>query len=84
MLSHMRTTLNLPDDLYREVKTTAAATGVTVTSYVEEALREFLRRNLERPTDEEYRLPPPFGGGGTLPGVDINDNAGLLDIMAGR
>lgn len=38
----MKTTLLLPDDLYREVKATAALSGRSVTSIVEESLRRFL------------------------------------------
>src|SRR5665647_3057257 len=39
MLICMRTTLMLPDDLYRQVKRAAAEGDRTVTSFVEEALR---------------------------------------------
>ena len=35
----MRTTLNINDDLYREVKVEAARRGVSTTSVIEEALR---------------------------------------------
>ncbi|MBM3669562.1 MAG: ribbon-helix-helix protein, CopG family [Actinobacteria bacterium] len=38
----MKTTLQLPDDLYRDVKATAARSGRSVTSIVEESLRRFL------------------------------------------
>lgn len=38
----MKTTLQLPDDLYREVKSVAALSGRSVTSVIEEALRSFL------------------------------------------
>lgn len=40
----MKTTLQLPDDLYREVKATAALSGRSVTSIIEESLRDFLAR----------------------------------------
>lgn len=38
----MKTTLQLPDDLYRDVKATAAIAGRSVTSIVEESLRRYL------------------------------------------
>jgi len=44
MLICMRTTLILPDDLYRELKRVAAAADRTMTSFVEEALRAALAR----------------------------------------
>jgi hypothetical protein len=31
----------------------------------------------------KFRLPT-FNGGGTLPGVDLDNSAALLDIMEGR
>ena len=41
----MKTTLQLPDDLYRDVKATAAMSGRSVTSIVEESLRRYLADN---------------------------------------
>ncbi|MDR1189199.1 MAG: hypothetical protein LBK95_17410 [Bifidobacteriaceae bacterium] len=38
----MRTTLNLPDELYRQVKHSAVDQGRTVTSLVEEALAQLV------------------------------------------
>jgi hypothetical protein len=83
MLICVRTTLLLPDDLYREVKATAAADDRTVTSFVEEALREALARHATPPTREPYRIEA-FGSGGVLPGVDLTDSAALLDVLEAR
>ncbi|WP_136518117.1 MULTISPECIES: ribbon-helix-helix protein, CopG family [Cellulomonas] len=81
----MRTTLNIPDDLYREVRTTAAATGRTVTSVVEEALRAALARYREEQAGGRRPfVVTPHGSGGLLPGVDLDDSAALLDRMDGR
>ena len=86
----MRTTLVLPDDLYREVKATAAVHGRTVTSLVEESLRKLI---------EDYDHPPMLSslpvcdakGGFTADflasGVDFNDNSAVrdwLDEVEGR
>ena len=38
----MKTTLQLPDELYREIKASAALSGRSITSIVEESLRRFL------------------------------------------
>jgi hypothetical protein len=86
MLICMRTTLILPDDLYREVKQHAAATDRTMTAFVEEALRAALaRHNAAAPTKESkpYRVHPT-GVGGLQPGVDLTDTASLLDTMEGK
>lgn len=80
----MRTTMHLPDDLYRELKRVAADDGRTVTSLVEEALRDQLRRRANVGTDPEPYRVAPVDLGQTLPGVDITNGAALLDLMEGR
>jgi hypothetical protein len=77
----VRTTLNIEDGLYREAKVRAAREGVTVTSVVEEALRQLLR---SRPGSwQRGELPALPQTGGLLPGVDLRDNQSLYDILAG-
>ncbi len=76
----MRTTIRLNDDLLQQAKMAAAESGRTLTAVVEDALREaFARRQPSQPR-ERFKLPT-FDGGGLMPGVDLNDSAGLLDIM---
>jgi hypothetical protein len=76
----MRTTIRLDDDLLREAKALAGRTGRTLTAVIEDGLREVLarhRRGRERP-----RIAlPTFKGSGLRPGVDLDDTAGLLDIL---
>lgn len=84
MLICMRTTLLLPDDLYREVKRVAADDGRTVTSFVEEALRAALARRDEQPANRPPYRVTPVGGRGVQPGVDLADRAALTDLMEGR
>lgn len=79
MLFCMRTTLNLDDQLMRQAKEEAARSGRTLTSVVEDALREALSRRATAPV-EPYRVQP-FAGSGLCPGVDLNDSAALLDLM---
>ena len=85
MLVCMRTTLMLPDDLYRQVKRAAADGDRTVTSFVEEALRAALTRRdgAAHAPHEPYRVAPT-GSGGLQPGVDLTDTAALIDAMEGR
>jgi hypothetical protein len=81
----MRTTILLSDALYRETKAAAAAAGRTVTSLIEDALRERLARRasvVKRP--RRVRLPVHRGRKGLRAGVNLDDSAALLDAMDGR
>jgi hypothetical protein len=49
---------------------------------VEDALREALARRPARGRDRRTELPT-FAGGRLLPGVDLDDNAALLELMEG-
>ncbi|MBT9583116.1 DUF2191 domain-containing protein [bacterium] len=82
MLIWMRTTINLPDPLYRELKRFAAEHGKTVTDVIQDAVSETLLRQSQRSMGERLVLPT-FKGNGMLPGVDLSDNAGLRDLMDG-
>lgn len=82
MLLCMRTTLDLDDDLMRTLRRRAAETGRTLTSLIDEALREMLDRG-SRP-DPDYRLDWVVVPGGTQPGVDLSDRAALIDLMEER
>jgi len=75
----VRTTVRIDDDLYRRAKADAARRGQTVGELMEDALRAALRR----PPRDASELPelPVFGGGGTLPGVDLGDSRALSDLM---
>jgi hypothetical protein len=75
----VRTTVRIDDALYRRAKAFAARTGRTVGEVIEDALRSSLQPR--RQTQAELPELPVFGGGGTMPGVDIADNAALRDLM---
>lgn len=57
--AYMRTTVDLPDDLYRALKARAALSGVTV----RELVRRYLEQGLRQPDTSEgaggRRQPPP-------------------------
>lgn len=75
----MRTTITIDDALYRELKARAGSQGRTVGELLEDAIRESL---MVRPSAAGPPTLPVSGRrGGTLPGVDLYDNAGLLAIM---
>ena len=76
----MRTTIRLPDDLYTEVRVSAATEGTTVTSFIEDALRAALARRGSDRRPSPYRVDA-FPGDGTLPGIDLDDISSLLAAM---
>jgi hypothetical protein len=76
----MRTTLNIDDRLMRLVKERAAATGRTVTSIIETALRDLLEREL-REESAPYELDWTVVEGGAQPGVDLEDRDALYERM---
>lgn len=78
----VRTTLRLDDQLFGELKETAAREGRTLASVIEDALRESLARRSAQPSRGQVSLPTSRGDG-VQPGVDLDDNALLLDLMDG-
>jgi hypothetical protein len=76
----MRTTVRLDDRLLTSAKKLAAETGRTLTSVLEDALRESLARRAERARRRPVRLKT-VKGDGVRPGVDLDDAAALLDLM---
>ena len=86
----MKTTLQLPDELYREIKASAALSGRSITSIVEESLRRFLA---DAATVEDLPpLPVSASRGGftdhfMATGIDVNDTSKVLawlDQVEGR
>lgn len=75
----MRTTLNIDDEIYRMAKALAAHRGCSVSSVIEESLRDALAR-AEQPTSRGP-LPVLSQSGGTLPGVDLNDRKALRELL---
>jgi hypothetical protein len=84
MSRHMRTTVRLDDSLLERAKREAAERGETLTALVERGLRLVLARPERQQPRRRARLPVCNAGGGTLPGVDMDDSAALLDVLEGR
>ena len=81
MLFCMRTTLDLDEHVLMQAKVVARQSGVTLTSLVEDALRERLARRAPGPQPvKQFRLHT-FRGRGLQPGVDLDDSARLRDRM---
>lgn len=77
----MRTTLNIDDELYRRVKATAALRGCTVTSLIEDSLREALMVR-ESGQARPIRVLPERGG--VRAGVDLTDGRALRELLDGE
>ena len=84
MSRHMRTTVRLDDVLLDLARREAERRGETLTSLIERGLRLVLANPEKRPKRPPVEIPVCREGGGTLPGVDLDDSAALLDIIEGR
>jgi len=79
----MRTTIRLDEQLLIKAKKLAAERGTTLTTIIEDSLRQTLGRCEPSPRRSKFRFPT-FKGGGLQPHVDLDDTASLLDRMEGR
>lgn len=77
----MRTTLTLDEDVAAKLRAEMAARGTTF----KETVNVVLRRGLEAPTQEElarpFRIEPRSMG--LCPGLQLDDVAGLIDLLDG-
>jgi hypothetical protein len=79
----MRTTIDLPDPLYRELKARAALEGRSVKDLMHSLLRRALAEPATPPWVPAVRSPPPMvSAGGPLPLADPS-NAGLFELLDG-
>ena len=81
MLLCMRTTLEISDEIFRQLKRKAADEGATVRQVVENALRFYLGKPK---VHKSYQLHWRTERGRILPGVRLDDRDTLFDIMDGR
>ena len=81
MLLCMRTTLDISDELFRQLKRKAADEGATIRQVVESALRVYLGKQSKR---KGYQLNWKTERGRLLPGVRLDDRDALFDLMDGR
>jgi hypothetical protein len=78
MIFHMRTTLIISDELFRELKKRAAAERRTLSDVTQEALRRGLDARTVR--GRRRRRLPVFNMGPAQ--VDIADRERLLDVVS--
>ena len=77
--AHMKTTIELDDELLRAAKQRAAANGQPLRAFIEDALRA---RLLPRPRGRsKFKLEIPVIEGKRRPTVDVADRNALYDLM---
>ena len=74
----MRTTVDIPDPLYRELKSRAARKGTTVKSEILESVSSHLRSQTPLPVARRLKLPIVNSG---KPGSLDLDNEKIYDII---
>lgn len=79
----MRTTIQLDDRLHELARQHAVAKGKTFTALIEEALREKLlsKKKVMSDISKNRVVLKTVGGEGVLIGVELDNNASLLDLM---
>lgn len=75
----MRTTIRLDDALLREAKAQAAKAGRSLNDFIADAVQLAVRS--DRPDREAPEIPVFRGGQGLRPGITLDSNAALLDLM---
>ncbi len=75
----MKTTLNLDDAVLKRAKKEAAREGITLTKFIEDALRAKLLPAPKQRTG--FKLELPIVTGKAPPAVDIADRDALYDLM---
>ena len=75
----MKMTFNLNDQVLRQARDLAARDGITLTTFVEDALRERLA-TLQHSRDR-FRMQLKSVRGDQPPSVDISDREALYDVM---
>ncbi len=76
----MRTTIMLDDHIFKAYKRRAAEHGTSLAQEIEEALRSELAASTEAVEAEPYEVPV-YRGAAPVPGVDLNSNAALAEIL---
>ena len=79
----MRTTIDLPDDVLRELRARAAQGGISLSALVTSAARAMLLRDASPAYRTAPVIPVSLLPGGLQPGVDLDDTSALLDRMDG-
>jgi len=83
-VGRIRITLRLDNALLVQAKREAAHRHETLTALIEQGLRLVLAQSRSPQSRRKRVVLPRCGSGGVLPGVDLDNNAALLDVMEER
>jgi plasmid stability protein len=75
-----RTTVRLPEDLVRRAKRKAAAEGRTLTSLIEDGLRQVVAEHQKPVKKERVPLPVSKATGGLMPGIDLTHMSTIYEM----
>ena len=75
----MKITLNLDGQILRQAKEQARRNGITLTKFVETALRSLLM--IQKAHEPSFKLELPTVKGSRPPCVDVLDREALNDVM---
>ena len=81
MLMCMRTTVDLSDDVFTELKRIAAETRKSFKEVIEDALRSELERRKKAALGGGFQQVITYHGNGLRPGINLDSTAELLDYM---
>lgn len=81
MVRHMRTTVRLDPALLDRAKKAAQQRNMTLTALLEQGLQLALAQRSGDLRGKRISIPVCSAQGGTLPGIDLDDSAALLDVM---
>lgn len=73
----MRTTVAINDHVLAAAKAAARRRGLTLGRLIEDALR----RELAQPATRPPEVPVFRGGTGPMPGVELDSNRALIDLI---
>jgi len=76
----IRTTVRLPPELLRQAKRKAAAEGRTLTSLIEDGLRQVVNATPRTKRTRRVSLPVSRATGGVMPGIDLDNSAALQEM----
>ena len=79
----MRTTVNIQDEALELCKHKAQEKGISIGDAITEAILTAYRHKPAKTRSRRFTLPVS-GRGGLRPGVDLDSNAGLADVMEDR
>lgn len=81
MVSRMKTTVDLPDDLFIAAKKRAAELRQPLRALIERGLRAELGRSVSRRGAKPRTIRWVTVAGGLPPGVDVSDRAAMHDWL---